>query len=307
MQKFGIDISKWQKGIDINKCKAEGVEFAILRGAYSTKKDVCFEDFYAQCKANGLPVGVYHYSMAKTVDEAKKEAVFMLSVLSGKQFEYPVCLDVEDDVQKALGKDLLTSIIQTYCDTLEKAGYYVSIYSTYYFLRDYTHIDKLDKYDKWIAHWATQCTCPKPYGMWQFGGETNLIRTNKVAGVTCDQDYAYKDYPTIIKNDGLNGFEKPMEQHNKTVEEVVKEVLAGQWGNGEDRKARLTQAGYDYNVVQARVNEMLRPQPQRKSIDEIAKEVIAGKWGNNPERKRRLESAGYDYNAVQKRVNQLMK
>ena len=93
----------------------------------------------------------------------------------------------------------------------------------------------------------------------------------------------------------------------KPVDTVAREVIAGQWGNGEDRKARLTQAGYDYNVVQARVNEMLSPQPQRKSIDEIATEVIRCKWGNNPERKRRLESAGYDYNAVQKRVNQLLK
>lgn len=93
----------------------------------------------------------------------------------------------------------------------------------------------------------------------------------------------------------------------KTVDELAREVIQGKWGNGADRKNRLTKAGYDYRTVQARVNEMLRPQPQRKSIDEIAREVIAGKWGNNPERKRRLESAGYDYSAVQKRVNQLMK
>ena len=262
MSKFGIDISMWQKGFDFDKARAEGVEFVILRGAYATGKDSCFEDFYKQCKSKNIPVGVYHYSMAKTVDEAKKEAEFMLTVLKGKQFEYPVCLDVEDDVQKALGKDLLTSIIQTYCDTLEKAGYYVSIYSTYYFLRDYTHIDKLDKYDKWIAQWTKECTCSKPYGMWQFGGETNLIRTNKVAGVTCDQDYAYKDYPTIIKNAGLNGFKdneilSPQPQL-KSIDEVAREVIRGEWGNGADRKNRLTQAGYDYSAVQARVNQLMK-------------------------------------------------
>ena len=55
MQKFGIDISKWQKGFNIDKAKAEGVEFVILRGAYSTKKDTCFETFYKQCKEKGLP------------------------------------------------------------------------------------------------------------------------------------------------------------------------------------------------------------------------------------------------------------
>lgn len=307
MSRFGIDISKWQKGFDFDKAKAEGVEFVILRGAYSVYEDSCFEDFYNQCKTKSIPVGVYHYSMAQTVAEARKEAEIMLGILKGKQFEYPISLDVEDTTQKQLGKDLLTSIIQTYCDTLEKAGYYVSIYSTYYFLRDYTHIDKLDKYDKWIAQWTKECSCSKPYGMWQFGGETNLIRSNTIAGVVCDQDYAYKDYPTIIKNAGLNGFEKPMEQPNKTVEEVAKEVLAGQWGNGAERKSRLENAGYDYNAVQSKVNEILSPQPQLKSIDEVAREVIRGQWGNGAERKSRLTQAGYNYSEVQARVNALLK
>lgn len=319
MQKFGIDISKWQKGFNFDKAKEEGVEFVILRGAYSVYKDSCFDNFYKQCKEKGLPVGVYHYSMAQNVDEARKEASAMLDILKGKQFEYPISLDVEDAAQKVLGKDTLTSIIQTYCDTLEKAGYYVSIYSTYYFLRDYTHIDKLDKYDKWIAQWTKECTCSKPYGMWQFGGETNLIRSNTIAGVVCDQDYAYKDYPTIIKNAGLNGFnkpqgnnttpveEKPIEQSKKTVEEVAKEVIAGKWGNGDERKRKLTAAGYNYVEVQAKVNELCSPaKPQIKTVDELAREVIQGKWGVGLDRKNRLTQAGYDYNAVQKRVNEII-
>ena len=254
MQKFGIDISKWQKGFNFDKALAEGVEFIILRGAYSTSKDTCFEDFYKKCKAKCIPVGVYHYTMAKTVDEAKKEADAMLKILAGKQFEYPIYLDVEDKTQKALGKDLLTAIIDTYCSTLEKAGYYVGIYSTYLYLRDYTHIDRLDKYDKWIAQWSTRCTCKKPFGMWQFGGETNKIRTNKVAGVTCDQNYAYKDYPAIIKNSGLNGFHKA---GTKTVDDLAREVIDGKWGTGINRKNRLEQAGYNYREVQNRVNQLI--------------------------------------------------
>ena len=126
---------------------------------------------------------------------------------------------------------------------------------------------------------------------------------------------AYATYPnyiskvvSIIEQYNLTKWDKREAQPQlKPVDTVAREVIAGQWGNGDDRKARLTQAGYDYNVVQARINEILSTQPQLKSIDKIANEVIAGKWGNNPDRKRRLESAGYDYNAVQKRVNQLMK
>ena len=254
MQKFGIDISKWQKGFNFDKALAEGVEFIILRGAYSTSKDTCFETFYKQCKAKGIPVGVYHYTMAKTVDEAKKEANAMLKILSGKQFEYPIYLDVEDKTQKALGKDLLTAIIDTYCSMLENAGYYVGIYSTYLYLRDYTHIDKLDKYDKWIAQWSTRCTSKKPYGMWQFGGETNKIRKNKGAGVTWDQNYAYKDYHAIIKKAGLNGFHKA---GTKTVDELAREVIDGKWGTGINRKNRLEQAGYNYREVQNRVDQLI--------------------------------------------------
>ena len=266
MQKFGIDISTWQKGFNFDKAKAEGVEFIILRGAYSTSKDGQFETFYKQCKEKGIPVGAYHYSMAKTVADAKKEAELMLDILKGKQFEYPIYLDVEDKTQAKLGKSVLTSIIKTYCDTLEKAGYYVGIYSTYSYLSSYTNIAELCKYDKWIAQWNTKCSCPIDYGMWQFGGETNKIRSNKIAGVTCDQDYCYKDYPSIMRKSGLNGFSKsdgtntplPEIKPLKSVLEVAQEVIDGKWGNGEERKKRLSDAGYDYESVQAEVNKLLK-------------------------------------------------
>lgn len=95
----------------------------------------------------------------------------------------------------------------------------------------------------------------------------------------------------------------------KSVDEIAKEVIAGKWGNGQERKNRLTAAGYDYNTVQSRVNQMLgkTPQPAKLSTDEIARQVIRGEWGNGQERKNRLTAAGYDYNTIQKRVNELLK
>lgn len=95
----------------------------------------------------------------------------------------------------------------------------------------------------------------------------------------------------------------------KSLEEVVKEVLDGRWGNGEERKKKLAAAGYDYNKVQAKVNELINQEskPTKKSVEQIAKEVIQGKWGNGEERKNKLIKAGYDPYAVQKKVNQLLK
>ena len=132
--------------------------------------------------------------------------------------------------------------------------------------------------------------------------------------MTTDQNWAVKDYPAIMKQLGLNGFPKsggntPAPQptpSTKSVDELAREVISGKWGNGSDRKNRLTAAGYDYNAVQNRVNEILGTgsAPAKKSNDEIANEVIAGKWGNGNERKARLTAAGYDYNTIQGLVNQ---
>lgn len=94
----------------------------------------------------------------------------------------------------------------------------------------------------------------------------------------------------------------------KSVDELAREVIAGKWGNGSDRRIRLTQAGYDYDAVQARVNEILTGSSEsvKKSVDELAREVIRGEWGNGSERRARLTKAGYDYDAVQARVNEIL-
>ena len=94
----------------------------------------------------------------------------------------------------------------------------------------------------------------------------------------------------------------------KSVEAVAKEVLAGKWGNGADRKKRLEAAGYNYSEVQARVNQLAKgTATPTKSVAEVAKEVIAGKWGNGADRKKRLEAAGYNYSQVQAKVNAMLK
>ncbi len=94
-----------------------------------------------------------------------------------------------------------------------------------------------------------------------------------------------------------------------TAEQLADEVIAGKWGNGEERKQKLTAAGYDYNAVQSIVNKKLnKPSaPQKKTNQQLANEVIKGIWGNGKERKQKLTAAGYDYSAVQKLVNKMLK
>ena len=102
----------------------------------------------------------------------------------------------------------------------------------------------------------------------------------------------------------------PPSTTKKSVEELAKEVLAGKWGNGAERKKKLEAAGYNYSEVQSKVNELSSKKTTsttKKSVEELAKEVLSGKWGNGAERKRRLTQAGYDYSVVQKKVNELCK
>ena len=91
------------------------------------------------------------------------------------------------------------------------------------------------------------------------------------------------------------------------IEELAKEVIQGKWGNGQERKDRLTAAGYDYAKVQGMVNDILHGTTAKdKKLEEVAKEVIQGKWGNGQERKDRLTAAGYDYSEVQGLVNKML-
>ena len=133
-------------------------------------------------------------------------------------------------------------------------------------------------------------------GKWGNGKE----RKNRLTAAGYDYDAIQKRVNEILG--------KTSEPSKKSIDEIAREVIAGKWGNGKERKNRLTAAGYDYNAVQSRVNQMLgkTPQPSKKSIDEIAREVILGRWGNGKERKNRLTAAGYDYDAIQKRVNEIM-
>lgn len=92
------------------------------------------------------------------------------------------------------------------------------------------------------------------------------------------------------------------------IEHVAKEVIQGKYGNGKERVEKLTAAGYDYDTVQNKVNEILAAEKKAtKDLEAVAKEVIQGKWGNGQERVDKLTAAGYNYSEVQALVNKLLK
>ena len=206
MKTFGVDISLWQGDFDFAKAKKEGVKYAIIKCGEADFVDPKWERNYKAAKAVGMPVGAYFFSHATTEAAARKEADFFADKCKGKQLEYPLFIDAEHASLKALGKDKLTKVVTAFCKRLEERGYWSGLYTNWDWYNHYLDGAALAKrFSLWLAFWGLEM--PKcDAQMWQFGGDKNFIRSNKIAGVVCDQDYAYKDLPKLIKAKGLNGF-----------------------------------------------------------------------------------------------------
>lgn len=219
----GIDVSKWQGVIDWKKVKNAGVEFAMLRiGFGSNGKDLKFEDNYKGAKAVGMPIGGYLYSYATSVEKAKAEARYCLSLIKGKQFEYPIVYDVEDKTQAGLGVKTISAMIKAFCTIMEEAGYYVAVYANKSWLDTRIDAECKKKYDIWLAQWTAKPTYTGSFGLWQY---TDKGKVNGISG-NVDMNISYKNYPNIMKTNGFNGFakvktEKPKEEKPK-VEQPVK-------------------------------------------------------------------------------------
>ncbi|MCR5485781.1 MAG: glycoside hydrolase family 25 protein [Clostridiales bacterium] len=203
----GIDVSEYQGTIDWKKIKNDGKDFAIIRcgyGRFPDQIDSKFEENYREAKKAGINVGTYLFSYATSVQQAQAEAKNMLGFIKGKQFEYPVVYDVETNAHKKLGKKALSENVRAFCETVEDAGYYVSIYANLDFLNNFLEKSVTQRYDIWLAQWAKKPTYKGKYGMWQYSASGRLPGTSTAV----DLDMAYKDYPSIMRKNGLNGFKK---------------------------------------------------------------------------------------------------
>lgn len=202
----GIDVSAYQGRIDWTKVKPF-IDFAILRCGYGNdlrhQDDVYFERNASMCKELNIPFGVYLYSYATTLDEARSEVEHTLRLIKDKKLEYPVFLDVESKRQMALPKDDLVEIVKYYCEEMQREGYYVGIYSSLNRFKSNLDSKELDSYDKWVAEWNDKFTYTGEAGMWQ---NTSF---EEIAGIRgrVDGDIAFYDYPKIIRDAGLNHLE----------------------------------------------------------------------------------------------------
>lgn len=201
--KKGIDISYCQPKVDWQKVTADFCIIQIGGGAVRRQKDTMYESHYAGAKSRGIPVGAYWFTWARTVAEAEEEADICISLLKGKQFEYPIFLDLEQEAIYKTGKSNVSAIIRAFLSKVEKAGYWVGLYCNPDVLVHYCEADIPKRYSIWLAQ--LDVSAPTyPCGIWQ-------PDTAQTAGFPepVDQDICYIDYESQIKAKGLNGYGKP--------------------------------------------------------------------------------------------------
>ena len=219
MEKTIMDVSRHQGVIDWAKVKASGkVNGVMIRamgnsGAGKASKpylDPYFARNYAECTRVGLPVGVYGYFKAVNREQADKELAYFKKLLTGRSFELPVAVDIEDEAQKPLGKAALTNLTAYMLSTVESWGVYSMAYTGLWFGSTFLYMGgaALKPYDVWLARYPKDQRKTKPedkpktafaFGMWQY------TSTARVPGVSTnvDMSHAYKDYAAIIKRAGL--------------------------------------------------------------------------------------------------------
>ena len=218
----GIDISKWnhsytsQDGylpLDWSAIKSEGVDYVILKaGSSISGKEPTFDMDYADAREAGLDIGVYFYTYAKNIEDITADAHLLLSILDGKQFEYPIYLDLEDDSLIGIDKSTLTEMCLTFFSVLQENGYYTGLYVNNNWLHNMLETDKiLEMCDVWYARYPLNVDeyvwdvekYGDPLGMWQY---TDAGMLESIPGISVNLSYSYKDYPIIIKMLGLNGY-----------------------------------------------------------------------------------------------------
>lgn len=288
----GIDISSWQADLNLDNID---VDFCMVKATQGTSyiNPSCDKHIQQAIKL-GLKWGFYHFADG---GNAAKEA----------QFFYRNCAGYSGKGIPVLDYEIYTDNDAKWCEQFMDEYHrlsnvwpllYISASRCPNFARSWIP----SKCGLWVAGYPQNFTSwtyqDMPYqiqpwsfcAIWQF---TSSLKLSGYAG-NLDGNIAYMDDMAWDKYaSSKKSSESSKVQPKLSYKDLVLEIYMGEWGNGEDRKRMLKNAGYDYDTAQCIVN----------AYDKIANQVIQGIWGNGWNRKNALESHGYDYNTVQAIVN----
>ena len=218
-----VDVSAWQENINFKAVMNEGVKAAIIRITERyNKTDSYFERNYTGFKNAGAKIGVYKFSYAMSVAEIQEEAHNVVSVLGGRELEFPVFLDLEYANQRNLGKNILTKMVQAFRQIIVDAGYKFGIYCNVDWYNNVLDTASLP-YDYWLAAYPyndngsiVERLRPSNGIAWQFTSKY------KISGQNFDMSLFYKDYSSTSTNGGIENMVKPQQIIDDAVDYAIR-------------------------------------------------------------------------------------
>ena len=212
---IGIDISKWNGGIDFTRVKASGIDFVIIRAGFGVSGiDPLFKANYNAAKAAGLHIGAYWYSYACTKSYLDVEIKAFLKAIQGMKFEMPIYWDIEE----GWVIDNINYVIPTVCNALENAGYFAGYYTSASVNASVTEENK-KRYTSWIAHWGKKAGTYKPLHQYSSTGEISGINGN------VDLDFCSVNFPAIITAKKLNNI--GINTSDNKIKDAIDKINAG--------------------------------------------------------------------------------
>lgn len=199
----GIDVSKYQEKVDWNKVAASGVEFAMIRLGFrgmgtngTCELDPYFKQNVEGALAAGLEVGVYFFTQAVNVEEAKEEAAFVIESLKGYNITWPVAFDTEEITSykaaraNSLSREVRTACAKAFMEEIAAAGYTPVLYANTRWSILRLDLSELSSYDLWYAYYGDSIYYPYHFTMWQY------TASGKVDGVkgNVDMNISFVDY-----------------------------------------------------------------------------------------------------------------
>ncbi len=234
-----IDVSKYQGDINWKSVKAFGIEYAIIRVGYrgygadagsgNMHIDPMFQQNITAAKAAGIKCGVYFYSTAKNINEAKEEASFVLNAIKGYSLDLPIALDIEhvgDRVAGLTAKERTDNAI-AFMETIKQSGHSVMLYTYYNYYNKYLEKSRLTDYTLWMAYYTDDSSKLGDiiYDGWQYSSD------GSVSGISgrCDMNVIFKsmltgnadDNPLLPENEEVT---PPIEDGASNNESVTSET-----------------------------------------------------------------------------------
>lgn len=196
-----IDVSSYNGTVNWKKVKDNNINYAMLKigsGINQNKKgrkDTKFSTNFRTAGYASIHRGIYYYSYAKTVADAKKEADHCIKLLkeediSTEDLDLPVAFDIEEEATFRTGTKNVTEITTTFCEAIKKAGYEPMVYSNAAALENYFQYSKIRSYKIWVAHYtkSNEPSLSFRYDMWQYTSKASISGANTGMGY-CDLNY----------------------------------------------------------------------------------------------------------------------